>query len=62
MEQRLLEAQGGRMQRHVRAEDHAALADERDGMRRALALAQDDVERGRAAQSALKKEVGCRGG
>jgi hypothetical protein len=50
------------MQRHVRAEDHAALADERDSMRRALALAQDDVERGRAAQSSLKKEVRLGGG
>jgi hypothetical protein len=57
LEQRLLEAEGGRLQRHVRGEDHAALADERDMLRRQVALAQDDVERGRAAQSALKREV-----
>eukprot|EP00775_Hariotina_reticulata_P004745 gene4745-4995_t len=45
LEQRILELESGRLEHHVRHEDHAVLSDERDSLVRHLKEAEDDVAR-----------------
>jgi hypothetical protein len=57
LEQRILELESGRLEHHVRAEDHAALRDERDALAARLREAADTEARGRAALEAEKATV-----
>jgi hypothetical protein len=45
LEQRIMELESGRLEHHVRVEDHAALADERDSLARRLREADDETSR-----------------
>ncbi|KIY91965.1 hypothetical protein MNEG_15998 [Monoraphidium neglectum] len=57
LEQRILELEAGRMERFVKAEDHAALADARDEINRRLRDCQDDLERSRRATAAAEEQL-----
>ena len=57
LERRVLELEAGRMERFVRAEDAAALADARDELNRRLRGAQDDLERANKRGAALEEQL-----
>jgi IS5 family transposase len=61
LEQRILELESGRLEHHVRVEDHAALADERDGLARRLREADDEASRLRKLLDAEREQVSCWG-
>jgi hypothetical protein len=59
LEQRILELESGRLEHHVRAEDHAALKDERDRLAGQLRMAADSEARLQRQLEAEKEQVGC---
>jgi hypothetical protein len=59
LEQRILELESGRLEHHVRHEDHAVLSDERDGLVRRLKEAEDDVSRLKKALDVERDAVGA---
>lgn len=52
-----MELESGRLEHHVRVEDHAALADERDGLARRLREADDKASRLRKLLDAEREQV-----
>jgi hypothetical protein len=59
LEQRILELESGRLEHHVRAEDHAGLKDERDRLAAQLRMAADSEARLQRQLEAEKEQVGC---
>jgi hypothetical protein len=59
LEQRILELESGRLEHHVRAEDHAALKDERDRLAGQLRMAADSEARLQRQLEAEKEQVGA---
>jgi hypothetical protein len=57
LEQRILELESGRLEHHVRAEDYAALKDERDRLAGQLRLAADAEARLQRQLEAEKEQV-----
>lgn len=57
LEQRIMELEAGRLEHHVRVEDHAALADERDSFARRLREADDEANRLRKMLDAEREQV-----
>lgn len=58
-----MELESGRLEHHVRVEDHAALADERDGLARRLRDADDEAGRLRKLLDTERQQVsdaGCK--
>ncbi|KAF8055598.1 SYP52 [Scenedesmus sp. PABB004] len=55
LEQRILELESGRLEHHVRREDHAALADERDALAAQLRAQGDATARAQAALDAERE-------
>jgi hypothetical protein len=58
LEQRILELESGRLEHHVRAEDHAALKDERDRLAGQLRMAADSEARLQRQLEAEREQVG----
>lgn len=55
-----MELESGRLEHHVRVEDHAALADERDGLARRLREADEEAGRLRKLLDAERQQAsGC---
>jgi len=52
-----MELESGRLEHHVRVEDHAALADERDSLARRLREADDEASRLRKMLDAEREQV-----
>jgi hypothetical protein len=57
LEQRIMELESGRVEHHVRIEDHAALADERDSLARRLREADDEGSRLRKMLDVEREQV-----
>lgn len=57
LEQRVMELEANRLEHHVRVEDHAALADERDSLMRRLREANDEAGRLRKLLDAEREQV-----
>lgn len=53
-----MELESGRLEHHVRVEDHAALADERDSLARRLRETDDEAGRLRKLLDAEREQVG----
>jgi hypothetical protein len=52
-----MELESGRLEHHVRVEDHAALSDERDSLARRLREADDETSRLRKLLEAEREQV-----
>lgn len=57
LEQRIMELESGRLEHHVRVEDHASLADERDSLARRLREADDETNRLRKLLDAERQQA-----